>query len=152
MCLVDPTSVPEFQCRIPENAELNDFGKRMLAKLTALNEDKDDFGEHTCINCYRLMPAALFSKNAHYAPVDGDLVIVGGMPRNTITSAIVMRVGRFVVTNSMSIYELGSEAKDDEELLKRYPLLPCDMVKGTPERAALVEVLKPTMYAAIVNE
>jgi hypothetical protein len=137
MCLADPSLVPEYQCRVPEGAELSDFGKKMRAKLQWFAEGRaGDWEEPTRITQYLMMPASLFKKNAHYAPAPGDLVVVGGNPRNTITSAIVMRVGSFVMTNSRSVYELRDECEHIAELVKVYPMLPFDMVDDAPERVA----------------
>ncbi len=36
--------------------------------------------DNPVLSLYRLMPAALFTKNREVAPIDGDLVVVGSVP------------------------------------------------------------------------
>ena len=136
--LANPESVPELQCLVPDGAELNERGIDLCKNLRWHAEHND-----TCarIRHYCFMSPSLFTKNAHIVPQSVDLVIVGAQPRNTITSCIVLREGDFVLTNSGSIYGIADEATE-EKLVRLYPMLVYDMVKGTPERERIMEVSK----------
>ena len=127
--MIDGSLVPQYCCRVPKDAQLNQLGQKWVdcLELFASGQFPNTTRFPVEIKAYCLMSPTVFKKNIDYLQESSDRVVVA--TNGTITSSIVLRVKNMVMTMSGSIYELGEEVTE-EELLRRYPRIVYDVIPG----------------------
>ena len=117
--LKNPESVSETRIRVPENAELNETGTRIVEMLTQINDlSKNGVRRNSkvvVLNKSCLLHPNKFKKNDEWNAEPDELVIAGIKGyRSMISSPIVFKVGKMVFTASGSICHLGEEITVEE--------------------------------------
>jgi len=112
--LKNPESVSETRIRVPENAELNETGTRIVEMLTQINGVRRN-SKVVVLDKSCLVHPNKFKKNDGWNAEPDELVIAGIKGyRSMISSPIVFKVGKMVFTASGSIYHLGEEITVEE--------------------------------------
>lgn len=118
--LMNPESASETRNRVPENAELNESGSKIVEMLTmeTLIESRKGSRRNSkvCVldkSC--LVHPNKFKKNDGWKAEPDELVIAGIKgSRSMISSPVVFKVGKMVFTASGSVYYLGEEITVEE--------------------------------------